>query len=58
MYTICIYIMNLLPGSQVQDVVRLDFCSSHINLLLIIEIKLSKSTQISECRNSMQVIDY
>ena len=43
--------------SRVQEVV-VESCSRQINFSLIIESKLSKSTQMSESRNSMQTIDY
>ena len=36
----------------------IESCSRQINFSLIIESKLSKSTQMSESRNSMQAIDY
>ena len=36
----------------------IESCSRQINFSLIIESKLSKSTQMSESRNSMQTIDY
>ena len=36
----------------------IESCSRQIIFSLIIESKLSKSTQMSESRNSMQTIDY
>ena len=36
----------------------IESCSRLINYSLIIESKLSKSTQMSESRNSIQTIDY
>ena len=37
---------------------EIESCYCQIKFVLIIESKLSKSTQMSESRNSMQTIDY